>query len=342
MKFFVFSALLMLATAVPLDTEWTMWKRVSRSMVGGKQLKFFFFVTPQEHGKQYSSEAEENLRYGVWKQNSDMIDSHNKRADAGEETFWMGMNHLGDMTREEIVATFNGYKMESDNSTEDVFEPSPYFVPEENVDWRTKGAVTPVKNQGQCGSCWAFSTTGSLEGQHFLKKGKLVSLSEQNLVDCSKKNDGCQGGLMVTAFEFIIKNDGIDTEESYPYKGHNEKCRFKEQDVGATETSYKKISKDSVSGVMEACSKVGPISVAMDASRSSFQFYKKGIYKDKRCSSKKLDHGVLCVGYGTESGEDYFLIKNSWGKRWGMEGYFMISREDNMCGIATSASYPIV
>ena len=293
----------------------------------------------------YKDTVEETYRYGIWTETLDMIEKHNKLADEGKETYSLGMNHLGDMTQEEIVSTLNGYNMKerSENST-DVFKPSPDFVPEDEVDWRTKGAVTPIKNQGQCGSCWAFSATGSLEGQHFLKVSKLVSLSEQNLIDCSKSegNDGCRGGLMVSAFKYIIKNNGIDTEESYPYQAHNEKCRFKKEDIGATEVSYKSIKKDSVNGVMEACSKVGPISAAMDASLRSFSFYKKGVYSDSKCSSKRLDHGVLVVGYGTEDGEDYFLMKNSWGKRWGLDGYFMISRKDNMCGISTDSSYPIV
>ena len=286
---------------------------------------------------------EENVRYGIWKDNMDMIEKHNKRADAGKVTYWLGMNHLGDMTREEIVSTLNGYVMHNRNST-NVFKPSASFVQAENVDWRTKGAVTPVKNQGQCGSCWSFSTTGSLEGQHFIKSGQLVSLSEQNLMDCStaEGNHGCKGGLMDRAFEYIIKNRGIDTEMSYPYQAHNEFCRFRAADVGATMESYKDIMRGSVSGVVEACQTTGPISVAMDASKSTFHYYKRGVYKDYTCSSTKLDHGVLVVGFGTYEGDEYFLVKNSWGPVWGMEGYFMISRMNNMCGIATQASYPIV
>ena len=292
----------------------------------------------------YDDLSAETYRYGVWKDNMAMIDEHNKRADGGKESFWMGMNHLGDMTREEIVATFNGYKMRRPRNSTNVFKPSHNFVAEQEVDWRTKGAVTPVKNQGQCGSCWAFSTTGSLEGQHFLKDGQLVSLSEQNLIDCSKKygNNGCKGGLMDRAFEYIIKNGGIDTEESYPYQAHDELCRYRESEVGATETSYRDIMHGSVSGVVEACTSIGPISVAMDASKSTFHYYKRGVYEDRTCSSTKLDHGVLVVGYGTYEGTEYFLVKNSWGPVWGMEGYFMISRETNMCGISTQASYPIV
>jgi len=276
-----------------------------------------------------------------------MIEKHNKRADAGEETYWMGMNHLGDMTSEEVARTFNGLVMweNLDNST-DFFKPSSDFVPETNVDWRTKGAVTPVKNQGQCGSCWSFSATGSLEGQHFLKEGKLVSLSEQNLIDCSKSkggNQGCYGGLMDYAFEYVIHNKGIDTEESYPYQAVNKRCRFNPANVGATEKKYRNIFRGSVWGLMEAATKVGPISVGMDASWGSFHMYKKGVYSEKKCSRRKLDHGVLVVGYGTsEEGEDYFLVKNSWGTSWGMDGYFMISRKHNMCGIASQASYPIV
>lgn len=323
MKVLVIAVMVAAAFAAKLDDQWEQWK--------------------QEHEKQYDDLPTETYRYGIWKDNMAMIDHHNKRADAGHETFWMEINHLGDMTREEIVATFNGYKMHHRNST-NVFKPSPGFKAAGEVDWRTKGAVTPVKNQGQCGSCWAFSTTGSLEGQHFLKDGRLVSLSEQNLIDCSKAegNNGCKGGLMDRAFEYIIKNRGIDTEMSYPYQAHDEFCRFREAEVGATETSYKDILRGSTTGVMEACASVGPISVAMDASRSTFHYYKRGVYSDRLCSSTKLDHGVLVVGYGTYEGEPYFLVKNSWGSMWGMEGYFMISRDENMCGIATQASYPIV
>ena len=291
----------------------------------------------------YEDTKAESNRYSIWKDNVDMIESHNKLADEGKETYWLGMNHLGDMTTEEVNKKLNGYKMHKHNST-NVFKPSADFVPEDDVDWRTKGAVTPVKNQGQCGSCWAFSATGSLEGQHFLKANQLVSLSEQNLMDCSKAegNNGCKGGLMDRAFEYIIKNDGIDTEMSYPYQAHDEICRFRASNVGATQTSYRDIMHGSISGVVEACTNIGPISVAMDASKSSFHMYKSGVYKDAVCSSTKLDHGVLVVGYGTYEGEEYFLVKNSWGTVWGMEGYFMISRQTNMCGISTQASYPIV
>ncbi len=297
----------------------------------------------QEHNKQYEDDVTEIHRYSVWKSNVAFIESHNK--DADKHGFTVGMNEFGDLTTEEFVSFFNGYQMREINSTAPIFKTDPNFVPFENVDWRDKGAVTNVKNQGQCGSCWAFSTTGSLEGQHFLKDGELVSLSEQNLIDCSKKegNNGCKGGLMDRAFLYIEKNNGIDTESSYPYQAHDELCRFKASAVGATLTSYKDIERGSDTALTQAIQQIGPISVAMDASLQSFHFYKRGVYSDSKCSSTKLDHGVLAVGYGTNEGEDYYLVKNSWGSSWGLEGYFMIKRGlGNMCGLATQASYPIV
>ncbi|XP_045184511.2 procathepsin L-like [Mercenaria mercenaria] len=297
------------------------------------------------YGKQYERRVE-GLRRVIWERNIKYIEQHNLEADRGLHTYRLGMNEYGDMTNDEFVSLMNGYKQNVSRSVCSKFTP-PLNVNlgdlPDSVDWRKQGYVTEIKNQGQCGSCWSFSTTGSLEGQNFKKTGKLVSLSEKNLMDCSKPegNMGCEGGLMDQAFAYVIKNKGIDTEESYPYQPRNGKCHFKSEDIGATETSCMDIDVGSEDDLQAAVATVGPISVAIDASHSSFQLYRSGVYNERRCSSKKLDHGVLAVGYGTEESKDYWLVKNSWGKSWGQEGYIMMSRnKENQCGIATSASFP--
>ncbi|XP_068943858.1 procathepsin L-like isoform X2 [Petaurus breviceps papuanus] len=224
----------------------------------------------------------------------------------------------------------------------------PLFVTvPQSVDWREEGYVTPVKNQGNCLSCWAFSATGALEGQWFRKMGKLVSLSEQNLVDCSldEGNIGCRGGFMTNAFEYVMKNEGIDTEESYPYEGKEGNCRYEPENSGANVTRYVEIPSGEESALTEAVAIAGPVSVAVDASHSSFQFYRGGVYYEPNCDSEFLDHGMLVVGYGVdeESGEKYWIVKNSMGEDWGNSGYILMARDkNNHCGIATDASYPEV
>merc|ERR1711970_62488 len=289
------------------------------------------------HNKQYASEAEEALRAHIYLDNRNKVQQHNARYLAGEVSFSLGLNLFADMLTSEVTAQMNGFRMAKSNNV--VREFLNISLPD-TVDWREKGYVTPVKNQKQCGSCWAFSTTGSLEGQHFAKTGKLVSLSEQQLVDCSKKNDGCSGGLMDLAFDYI-KVNGIEAEASYPYKAKDQKCKFAKSKVVATVTGHVDVATQDESALQEAVATIGPVSVAIDASHFSFQLYSEGVYYEKRCSSTQLDHGVLAVGCGSDDGKDYWLVKNSWGASWGLSGYIKMARnKKNNCGIATQACYP--
>ncbi|XP_064629189.1 procathepsin L-like [Lineus longissimus] len=302
-----------------------------------------------KHNKTYTTIAEEIKRFEIFVKNLFIIDKHNELHKKGQKSYTLGVNKYADMEPEEFRKVMNGYKMDPNWSTKSggatYLSPSFVSVPD-TVDWRTKGYVTPVKNQGSCGSCWAFSTTGSLEGQHFKKTGVLMSLSEQNLVDCSESygNNGCNGGLMDNAFKYIKANGGIDTEVSYPYQAKDKRCRFKKSDVGATDSGFVDLPSGNEIKLKEASATVGPISVAIDAGHTSFQLYHSGVYDEPECSSTALDHGVLMVGYGSsEDGIDYWLVKNSWGVTWGEDGFVkMVRNKDNQCGVATQASYPLV
>ncbi|XP_016078356.1 PREDICTED: cathepsin L1 [Miniopterus natalensis] len=327
-SFFLTTFYLGIASAAPkldgsLDAQWNQWKATHRKLY----------------------DLNEGWRRAVWEKNMKVIDLHNREYNLGKQGFTMAMNAFGDMTNEEFRQVMNGLQYQKHKKRKVFREPLLADMPP-TVDWREEGYVTPVKNQGHCGSCWAFSATGALEGQMFRKTGKLISLSEQNLVDCSQAqgNMGCRGGLMDNAFRYVQSNGGLDSEESYPYQAMVGSCKYRPEDSVANDTGFVDIPQQEMS-LMKAVATVGPISVAVDASHISFQFYEDGIYYDPHCSSENLDHGVLVVGYGFEGelNNKYWIVKNSWGRAWGRNGYIKMAKDrDNHCGIATAASYPTV
>jgi cathepsin L len=253
------------------------------------------------------------------------------------------MNKFGDLTLEEFKTIYLTLSV----NTSDLYPTdNTYYAPPtaDEVDWRLKGAVTKVKDQGQCGSCWAFSATGSVEGINAIKGKKIddISSSEQQLVDCSGSygNYGCNGGLMDSAFDYIIKSSkGLDSESSYPYTAKDGSCKFNRDNIVTTIAGHKSVPGKNEAALQKAIVDQ-PVSVAIDAAHSSFQFYHSGVYFESACSPTNLDHGVLAVGYGTNNG-DYYIVKNSWGTSWGAQGYILMARnKNNNCGIATMASYP--
>jgi len=309
------------------------------------------------HGKEYFSDEHETFRFEIFKKNLDIIEKHNNEYSMGLHTYTLGVNAFADWTfsefKEKMFGTRYNTTYNKGASVGTFIRLPPTVKAAESVDWREHGAVTPVKNQGQCGSCWAFSTTGSLEAAHYRLTNKLVSLSEQQLVDCSGKfhNQGCNGGLMDNAFEYIKENGGLDTEQAYPYHAKNEKCHFSKTTIGSTCSGFVDVTSGDEVALRDAVATIGPISIAIDATEEKFMLYKEGILVDDTCenSQNDLNHGVLVVGYGSNSttpgGEsvDYWIVKNSWGTTWGEQGYIRMARNlNNMCGIATAASYPLV
>ena len=221
----------------------------------------------------------------------------------------------------------------------------------DKVDWREKGVITGVKNQGNCGSCWTFSSTGALEAHHAIQFGNWKSheLSEQQLLDCASAfdNHGCSGGLPSHAFEYIHHAGGIATEFSYPYRAvAGERCgALTPSNFGAHTLSSFNVTENDEDSIKQILATVGPVSVAYQVVED-FRLYKRGIYSSDKCRKGPMDvnHAVLIVGYGQcpESGKPYWIVKNSWGPAWGEDGYFRIERGKNMCGIAVCASYPVL
>ncbi|XP_067365685.1 cathepsin K-like isoform X1 [Channa argus] len=349
-----------------LDDQWEQWKITYRRNYNQNQHK-----TKEE--KIYCSslqqiENEEEHRRTIWKDNMRMIDIHNQEAEQGKHSYKLTMNHLGDMTPEEMAqmtiptnhAKINPYIDETVHNQETTVKFPEQCMSRFNcmsseknnitgslpksIDYREKGLVTEVKNQEGCSCCWAFSAAGALEGQLAKKTGRLLDLSPQNLVDCVPGNNNCNGGHMTNAFKYVQENGGINSEKDYPYVGQKQHCSYNAAAKTAECKGFEEIPEGNELALAAALSEVGPLSVAINAKGLQFQFYGQGIYYNPECNEDRLNHAMLLVGYGeTPEGKKYWIVKNSHGVLWGQQGYIWIARNrENHCGIASDASYPLM
>jgi len=300
------------------------------------------------HGKTYRNDVELAQRRQIFIDNLKFVTEHNAAADRGEHTFRLGMNRFADLTNAEYRQQFLGLKRRS--AVPPSVRPS-MPVSELEVaaapaawDWRKNGYTVPVKDQGQCGSCWAFSATAAMEASHFVATGTLLSLSEQLCVDCVLNGaDTCDiGGEMHDCYLQVIQEGGDELESAYPYTATSgNTCKFQKSLAVATFSSYSNVTQFDENALMVAASQT-VVSVAIDASSIWFQLYSSGVFNDKTCKTgwNDLDHGVAVVGYDvTSSGQAYWIVRNSWGESWGQAGYIWMSRNaNNQCGIATDAT----
>ncbi|CAA2974088.1 vignain-like [Olea europaea subsp. europaea] len=289
---------------------------------------------------------EKHRRFNVFKANARYVHNFNKQ----DKPYKLKLNKFADMTSHEFRSVYAGskikhHRMLRGSQGNGTFMYANVESVPPSVDWRKKGAVTDIKDQGQCGNCWAFSTVVAVEGINQIRTNNLVSLSEQELVDCDNtENQGCNGGLMDSAFDFIKKNGGITTEKNYPYTAKDGRCNYKKENSAAvTIDGHEDVPANDEDALLKAVANQ-PVSVAIDAGGSDFQFYSEGVFEGN-CGTE-LDHGVAIVGYGTTlDGTKYWIVKNSWGPEWGEKGYIRMERgvkaKEGLCGIAIEPSYPI-
>ncbi|KAL8052059.1 hypothetical protein ABFX02_06G188900 [Erythranthe guttata] len=311
-----------------------------------------FNIFIQEYGKDYPTRAEYLHRLGIFAKNLLRAAEHQ----AMDPTAVHGVTQFSDLSPEEFEGMYMGVKGSaaaappSENEEVVAAEMEVGDLPE-SFDWREKGAVSDVKMQGTCGSCWAFSTTGAIEGANFIATGKLLNLSEQQLVDCDhacdateKKacDDGCSGGLMTNAYKYLIEAGGIEEEDAYPYTGKRGECKFKPEKVAVKVSNFTTIPIEE-NQIAAYLVNHGPLAVGLNA--VFMQTYIGGVSCPLICGKKWINHGVLLVGYGSRGysilrfkNKPYWIIKNSWGKRWGEKGYYRLCRGHGMCGINTMVS----
>ncbi|ALC42822.1 CG6357 [Drosophila busckii] len=301
----------------------------------------------QQFQKVYKSPAEELMRKLNFEKKVRQIEEHNKRFHNGEESYEMGINQYSDMSYEEFAEKVTPQLNPEEHvvNEQTTYQPSGRAVPD-SIDWRTRGAVTPVKNQGTCGSCYTFAAAAAMEGAYYLKTGSLYPLSEQNLLDCTTvspySNMGCNGGWASRSLQYIVNNGGIDYEYYYPYDGALGKCRYNYSYRGATARKVINVAAGE-NNLKAAVGEKGPVAVSIYSS-DAFNNYKSGVFTDNNCNGRGTNHLVTVVGYGTDSYYgDYWLIKNSWGTWWGEQGYMRMARNrNNMCLVASYGVYPEV
>nr|AET71138.1 cysteine peptidase isoform b [Sphenophorus levis] len=293
-----------------------------------------------KHGKTYKNQAEETKRFAIFRENLRKIEAHNAEYKQGIHSYTQGINKFADMTRAEFKAMLaTQVKTKPSIVATKTFQLADGVSVPESIDWRSRNVVTPIKDQAQCGSCWAFAVVGSTEGAYALSTGKLTRFSEQQLVDCTTDlNYGCDGGYLDDTFPYIQTN-GLELESDYPYTGYDGYCSYESSKVVTKVSSYVSVPANE-QALLEAVGTAGPVAIAINA--DDLQFYFSGIIDDKYCDPEYLDHGVLAVGYDSENGRDYWLIKNSWGADWGESGYFRFLRGQNICGVKEDAVYPLI
>lgn len=318
--------------------------KLNRGLIKRIRLKVDF-------NKTYDSPFNESLRENIFWENLKTISHHNYEFLRGRSTFKMGINQFADITLDEIMLKFN--QSEEDELKLSKLKIVPTIVlNDENFegsipssfDWRDRGAVTKVKNQKQCGSCYAFSSVGSIESQNFIQNGKLVELSEQEIVDCASDYGGfhCDGGIPSSGIEYV-KYKGISLSADYPYEGKKGDCRASKNKIKMNIKGFGVVkTRNDEKSLMKALVEIGPMDVGFDAEHDSFMRYSGGIYNEKNCTST-LNHGVLLIGYGSENGVDFWIAKNSYGETWGESGFFRIARNlGSDCGITLHVLFPVI